>query len=90
MPNKLAVAGKNSKYAAPDAKPAGFWAGFWHGMIAPIVFIISLFNDGVSIYEINNTGRGYNFGFILGILSAAGKSSPSVHVEVDTSDTDEA
>ena len=47
---------------------AGFWAGLWHGLIVVITFIISLFNGNVGIYEINNTGWGYNLGFVLGIL----------------------
>lgn len=50
------------------ASPAGFWAGLWHGAICCITFIISLFTDKVTIYEVNNTGSWYNFGFILGIL----------------------
>lgn len=66
MPNAFAVAGKNSQYQQQNAKPAGFWAGLWHGIILPITFIISLFNPKVNIYETNNTGKGYNFGFILG------------------------
>ena len=67
MPNILLVAGSNSKYKLPDAEPAGFWAGLWHGLIAPITFIVSLFADGVRIYETNNRGRWYGFGFMLGI-----------------------
>jgi hypothetical protein len=72
MANALAVAGSNSKYREPDAQPAGFWGGLWHGMIAPITFLISLFADGVSIYETNNNGRWYEFGFMLGIGAYAG------------------
>ena len=34
----------------------GFWGGLWHGMIIPISFISSLFNDDVVIYAINNVG----------------------------------
>ncbi|MFA5802833.1 MAG: hypothetical protein WC911_10215 [Thermoleophilia bacterium] len=45
---------------------AGFWAGLWHGLILPIAFITSLFDDGVGIYEIHNNGNWYNFGFMLG------------------------
>lgn len=67
MPNALSVAGPNSKYKLPGSKPAGFWAGLWHGIIAVITFIISLFNSNVRLYETNNTGRGYDFGFMLGI-----------------------
>jgi hypothetical protein len=46
--------------------PAGFWYGFWHGSIAPITFVISLFNENVNIYEIKNNGDWYNFGYLLG------------------------
>lgn len=67
MANPLAVAGPNSKYKLPDAKPAGFWAGLWHGMIIVITFIISLFDANVRIYETNNTGRGYDIGFMIGV-----------------------
>lgn len=45
---------------------AGFWAGLWHGLILPVAFIISLFDDGVGIYEIHNKGNIYNLGFVLG------------------------
>lgn len=50
-----------------DMAPAGFWYGLWHGFISLITFIISLFNDNVAVYEINNSGRLYDLGFILGI-----------------------
>ncbi|MBU6426910.1 hypothetical protein KGQ27_01590 [Patescibacteria group bacterium] len=56
---------------------AGFWRGLWHGMICPITFIISLFSDNVSIYEIHNNGGWYNFGFLLGAGSALGGSGAS-------------
>ena len=46
---------------------AGFWMGLWHGFISFFTFIISLFSDNVTIYELNNNGGWYNFGFILGI-----------------------
>lgn len=45
---------------------AGFWPGLWHGLILPIAFIISLFDESVGIYEIHNNGNWYNFGFVLG------------------------
>jgi hypothetical protein len=72
MANSLLVAGSNSKYKEPGATPAGFWGGLWHGIIAPITFLVSLFVDGVSIYESNNNGRWYEFGFMLGIGAYAG------------------
>jgi hypothetical protein len=82
MVNKLAVAGPDSKYKLPDAEPAGFWAGFWHGSIMPIAFVVSLFKPGVGIYETNNNGGWYNFGFVLGASSSLGSN---VKVNVDRS-----
>jgi hypothetical protein len=67
MPNSLAVAGATSKYKEPGASPAGFWAGLWHGIIAPITFLVSLIAPGVRIYETNNNGLWYDFGFMLGV-----------------------
>ncbi len=52
--------------AAPDGGVAGFWTGLWHGVIAPVTFIISLFTDSVSLYEVHNSGNWYDFGFVLG------------------------
>ncbi len=49
-------------------KSAGFWSGLWHGLICWITFIISLFTDSVHMYEINNTGNWYNFGFLIGVM----------------------
>lgn len=66
-PNILWVAGPNSKYQLANAKPAGFFSGFWHGIIAPLIFIVGLFTDKVKIYESNNNGKWYDFGFLLGI-----------------------
>jgi len=48
--------------------PAGFWFGLWHGVISFISLIIHLFNDSVSVYELNNTGGWYDFGFLLGVI----------------------
>jgi hypothetical protein len=45
---------------------AGFWLGLWQGFIAPFALIVSFFNDHVRIYEVNNNGGWYNFGFVLG------------------------
>ncbi|MFN2146124.1 MAG: hypothetical protein ACK2T7_12290 [Anaerolineales bacterium] len=51
---------------------AGFWTGLWHGCISFITFIISLFSDNVTVYEVHNNGGWYNFGFILGVMIAYG------------------
>lgn len=56
--------------AAPapgDPTLAGFWLGVWHGIIVPVTFIVSLFNDHVAIYAVHNTGAWYDFGFVLGL-----------------------
>ena len=58
-----------------DIDPAGFWMGLWHGLISLVAFIISLFNDNVTIYEVNNSGWTYNLGFILGVMIVFGGSS---------------
>ena len=45
---------------------AGFWLGLWHGIIAPLTFLISLFTDDVNVYEVSNNGNWYDFGFVIG------------------------
>lgn len=52
--------------AAEDGDLAGFWLGLWHGIIAPVTFVISLFTDSVNLYEVHNKGNWYDFGFVLG------------------------
>jgi hypothetical protein len=54
--------------------PAGFWWGLWHGIISVLSLIIHLFNDSVAVYEINNTGGWYDFGFLLGVITIWGGS----------------
>lgn len=62
------AAGPNpASTGGPDA--AGFWLGLWQGLISPITFIVSLFNDQVNIYEVHNNGNWYDFGFMLGVAS---------------------
>ena len=66
--------------ADDENKVAGFWQGLWHGFISPVTFIISLFNDNVSIYEIHNNGGWYDFGFLFGagvILGGSGGGAGS-------------
>ncbi len=62
------VAGPNKLEKTPNekGKTAGFWKGLWHGLIAPITFIISIFSKSVRFYEVHNSGFWYNFGFVLG------------------------
>jgi len=70
--NILVVGGPGSKYQVAGARPAGFWAGVWHGLICPITLIVSLFTPNVRFYEIHNRGRSYDFGFIIGICGTLG------------------
>ena len=51
---------------AESGDVAGFWLGLWHGFIAPVTFVISLFTDNVNLYEVHNNGNWYDFGFVLG------------------------
>jgi len=44
----------------------GFWGGLWHGIIAPIDFVIMLFKDDVTLYAQNNNGAFYALGFLIG------------------------
>ena len=55
-----------SQPAGAAGTPA-FWSGLWHGIVAPIAFIVSLFNEDVRMYAFPNAGRWYDFGFLLGI-----------------------
>jgi hypothetical protein len=62
------AAGVNPEVAVspPDGDVAGFWLGLWHGIIAPVTFVISLFTNNVNLYEVHNNGNWYDFGFVLG------------------------
>jgi hypothetical protein len=63
------AAGPN-ELTSTDPEAAGFWLGLWQGLISPITFVVSLFNANVGIYEVNNNGNWYNFGFMLGVACA--------------------
>jgi hypothetical protein len=64
------AAGPNNVAEVNAASIAGFWLGLWHGLISPITFLVSLFNDQVNIYEVHNNGNWYNFGFMIGVSAA--------------------
>ncbi len=89
------AAGPGSDWAQPDAEPAGFWAGLWHGALMLITLIVSFFTDQVSIYETNNSGWAYDLAFVLGVLcvygsgaSATAKRKRGIHIEIDREDPD--
>ncbi|HNT52287.1 MAG TPA: hypothetical protein PKH19_02715 [Candidatus Syntrophosphaera sp.] len=52
--------------------PAGFFSGIWHGWIAPVTLIWQIFNPQVRIYEVNNIGWTYDFGFYMAIIAGFG------------------
>lgn len=63
-------AGPNEAVGTGD--DAGFWLGLWHGIITPVTFVISLFDDDVNIYEVQNNGNWYDSGFVLGLVLILG------------------
>ena len=52
--------------------PAGFFKGVWHGWIAPLSLIVGFFNDTTRVYDPNNTGWWYDFGFYMAVISGFG------------------
>ena len=70
------AAGTNSLKGTEDenGKVAGFFQGLWNGFISFFTFIISIFTDKVNIYDVHNSGFGYNLGFILGASAFFGGS----------------
>lgn len=60
---------------AAALEPVGFWYGLWHGMILPIAWVISLFDQDVAIYAVYNSGGWYDFGFVLGVMLIWGGST---------------
>ena len=63
----------------PRDAVAGFWLGLWQGFIAPFVFIISLFQHGLNIYEVHNDGAWYNFGYLFGLMCFFGGGGHKAH-----------
>lgn len=72
------------KESITHAEPKGFLYGLWHGYISLFTFIVSLFNPDVAVYEFNNSGGWYNFGFIFGIAMAYGSSRKAVKEKTKT------
>lgn len=74
------VAGPNTSSNIPSANGdlAGFFMGLWHGIIAPVTFVLSLIFDKISLYEVHNTGGWYDLGFVLGagiLFGGGGRAS---------------
>ena len=47
----------------------GFFCGLWHGIIAPVSFVCSLFSNHIAVWAVNNNGGWYSFGFLIGVGS---------------------
>ena len=74
------AAGPNDSRGTPDQEEhvAGFWHGLWHGIIAPVTLVISLFSEHVNLYDVHNNGGWYSVGFFFGmgiILGGGGRGS---------------
>jgi len=63
----------NGSYSADQ--PAGFFSGIWHGWIAPLSLILSIFNPDIRVYEPLNTGWWYDFAFYVAIVGGFGTIS---------------
>lgn len=63
--------------------PAGFFKGVWHGWIAPLSLIVGFFNDTTRVYDPNNTGWWYDFGFYMAVISGFGGLSLARRNKVD-------
>lgn len=68
--------GPNDSMDTPDAEGevSGFLNGLWHGVIAPVTFVVSLFSDDTTMYDVHNNGGWYDFGFLLGMSVILGGS----------------
>jgi hypothetical protein len=64
------LAGADSHFDAET--PAGFFAGVWHGLLAPFTLLADLFGANVSMYEAANVGPQYDLGFLIGFMMLFG------------------
>ena len=67
-------------------KPAGFLWGIWHGWLAPLSLIWSIFNSDIRVYEPFNTGWWSDFGFYMAVISGFGGLSLSRRKRKESSD----
>src|SRR5215208_5833805 len=65
----LTTPGPNPEQNKEDAvgRVSGIAQGLWHGIIAPVTLIGSFFNPNLEMYEVHNTGREYNLGYLFGV-----------------------
>ena len=67
----LGACAPGSENFAPDDR-ANFFHGVWHGWIAPLMLIVQIFSDDIRLYEPDNTGWWYDFGFYIAVISGFG------------------
>ncbi|MGZ7169300.1 MAG: hypothetical protein ACXVI5_07040 [Halobacteriota archaeon] len=48
------------------------WLGLWQGLIIYLSFIASWFDNNVVLYQNNNNGFWYNFGYLIGLWITIG------------------
>lgn len=75
---RLGLAGPGSMYRLPGGQAAGFIAGLWHGIIAPVTFVVSIFDPDVRMYESTNRGLSYDLGFLIGVSAVFGGSDRTI------------
>jgi hypothetical protein len=71
-----------------SAAPAGFWMGLWHGMISCVTLVIGIFNDQVRVYEVDNSGGWYDFGFLVGVTALWGHRTITHRCKRDVPDAE--
>jgi hypothetical protein len=70
IPLAAALALASCAHAVPSTvKPGtpGLVSGLVQGFIAPVTFVISLFDPNTAVYAVPNDGHLYDLGFVLGI-----------------------
>ena len=67
--------------ATVSAQPAGFFLGLWQGIIVILSFIVSWFDNNITIYQAGNDGFWYNLGYILGLSIALGGGARASRVK---------
>lgn len=70
----LLLAGCATQPNVGNYSTPGFFLGLFHGLLAPLSLVGSLFVD-VRVYAFPNSGWWYDFGFVLSCLGWAGGAS---------------
>jgi hypothetical protein len=71
----VALLGCASQGVVPEPSIPGFFMGLVHGAIAPFALVGHIFDNGIRIYSVPNSGGWYDFGFLLGLSVVWGGGS---------------